>query len=445
MHPPHTEQPITEPTSLPSGELQRLTLEQLRNAAYHIPYQHHAEPPIRLQDGQADLFYEGVPAGGVWLGDQVAFGDLDGDHIADAAVIVFYNGGGSGTFTSLVAVLDRDGAPVQATQYRLGDRVEVRSVTISHGDIVLDILAHGPEDTRCCPTQAVTRKYVPFPPERTIIFVAGLGTSMSAWEYVGAPFQAIDSALTDVGVRYTAYNFSYSGGPDYSCEQTGQSYEVSARRLTDLILAARTQFPNNRVTLIGHSYGGLLSYLQLHAVENGAIPAGTIENIITLGAPLHGSGRLRAALGGIFANYCDSQATSSEAAETIKAIKDAGVSWQQVLTRLAGVGWSNGIEVFTIGNTHDCVYNPLNCDEGAFTNFGAYALCLAAGGWWCAPLLGTLGATAENNVASQIVQSQFNRHWLGNFGRGNGSLHDSHNVVRRHPAALEAVGQAVVE
>lgn len=433
------------PTPIPSGELQRLTLEQLRNAAYHVPLLAPTEPAIQLQDGQAALFYGDAPAGGIWLGDQVAFGDLDGDHITDAAVIVFYNGGGSGTFISLVTVLDRDGAPMQGPHYLLGDRVVVQNVTISHGEIVVDMLTHGPEDALCCPTQAVTRKYVPFPPERTIIFVAGLGTAMSSWSYKDTPFQGIHNALANAGVSYSHYNFSYSGGPDYSCEQSGQPLGVSGGHLTDAILAAREHFPDNRVTLIGHSLGGLLSYLQLYAVETGAIPAGTIENIITLDAPLHGSGRLRAALAGIFASYCKSQATSSEAAETIKAIKDAGVSWQQELTRLAHVGRDNGIEVFTIGNTHDCVYNPLNCDVGALTNYAAYGVCLAAGGWWCLPLLGTFGATAEDNSVSQIVQSQFNRHWLGNFGRGDGSLHDSHSVVRRHSAVLDAIVQAVLE
>ena len=82
------------------------------------------------------------------------------------------------------------------------------------------------------------------------------------------------------------------------------------------------------MTLIGHSLGGLLSYLQLYAVENGTLPARVIENIITLDAPLHGSGRLRSAIGSIFANTCQSQATSSEAAAAIKAIKDAGGAWQ---------------------------------------------------------------------------------------------------------------------
>lgn len=285
---------------------------------------------------------------------------------------------------------------------------------------------------------------VPAPPEQTIIFVAGLGTAMSSWSYKDTPFQGIHNALANAGVSYSHYNFSYSGGPDYSCEQTGQPYETSARHLTALILAARTQFPDNPVTLIGHSYGGLLSYLQLHAVENGAIPAGAIENIITLDAPLYGSGRLRAILAGVLTNYCESQAASSEAAETIKAIYAAGVSWQQELTRLAHVGRDNSIEVFTIGNTHDCVYNPNMCSDVSLTNFLLGAGCVLTGGWWCAGAVVGLGATS-NNAASQIVQSQLNSHWLGNFGNGDGSIVASHNVVRQHPAVLDAIVQAVRE
>ena len=223
LAPAPPEQPTTEPTSLPSGELQRLTLEELRNAAYHVPLLDPADPAIRLQDGQAALFYEDVPAGGIWLGDQMAFGDLDGDHIADAAVIVFYNGGGSGTFISLVAVLDRDGAPVQWAHDLLGDRVAVQSVTISHGEIVLDMLTHSPQRMLCAApprrSLASTDPFRTFNPRRN-------GPS-SLWQ-VSAPrcqtgnmkmllFQAIHAALTNAGLPYRYSNFSYNGEASYHC------------------------------------------------------------------------------------------------------------------------------------------------------------------------------------------------------------------------------------
>ena len=52
--------------------------------------------------------------------DLVAFGDLDGDGIWDAAVVLEANGGGSGTFRSLEAVVNEDGAPVHVASRPAG-------------------------------------------------------------------------------------------------------------------------------------------------------------------------------------------------------------------------------------------------------------------------------------------------------------------------------------
>ena len=80
---------------------QRLTLEQLRNAEYFLPLLGDEDTPIRFEDGEGSIAYgEGATErdyAGI-DGDAVAFGDLDGDGFADAAVVVFTSGGGSGTF-----------------------------------------------------------------------------------------------------------------------------------------------------------------------------------------------------------------------------------------------------------------------------------------------------------------------------------------------------------
>ena len=141
---------------------QRLTLEQLRNAEYRLPLLGDEDTPIRFEDGEGSIAYgEGATErdyAGI-VDDAVAFGDLDGDGFADAAVVVFTSGGGSGTFKHLIAVLDRDGAPVQAARVYLGDRVQVESVTIASGEIVMDMLAHRRSDGLCCPTLSITRGF----------------------------------------------------------------------------------------------------------------------------------------------------------------------------------------------------------------------------------------------------------------------------------------------
>ena len=141
---------------------QRLTLEQLRNSEYRLPLLGEENTPIQFEDGEGSIAYGEGATERDYAGiedDMVAFGDLDGDGIADAAVVVFTSGGGSGTFRYLIGVLDRDGAPVQAARVYLGDRVQVESVTIASGEIVMDMLAHRRSDGLCCPTLNITRGF----------------------------------------------------------------------------------------------------------------------------------------------------------------------------------------------------------------------------------------------------------------------------------------------
>lgn len=92
------------------------------------------------------------------LGDTVAVGNLNGDGVADAAATLFLNTGGSGTFIYLISLVDRDGELVQAGREFLGDRVIVNSVIISDdGMITVDMIAHGPNEPLCCPTQKRTQ------------------------------------------------------------------------------------------------------------------------------------------------------------------------------------------------------------------------------------------------------------------------------------------------
>ena len=144
------------------GELRRLTLEQLHDGQYHLPLRGDEETPIRFHRGQGSIKYgagatQQVQAG--LVGDLVAFGDLDGDQVADAAVVVFIDPGGSGTFIHLLAMHDREGTPVQAGREFLGDRVRVQSLTIGGGHIFVTMLAHGPRDGLCCPSIEISRAF----------------------------------------------------------------------------------------------------------------------------------------------------------------------------------------------------------------------------------------------------------------------------------------------
>ena len=140
----HTQEKTTAPRD---NESRLLTLEQLHNGQYYLPLLGDEETPIRFHEGQGSIKYgagatEQVQAG--LVGDLVAFGDLDGDQVADAAVVVFIDPGGSGTFIYLLAMHDREGAPFQAGREFLGDRVRVESLTIRGGRIFVTMVAHGP-------------------------------------------------------------------------------------------------------------------------------------------------------------------------------------------------------------------------------------------------------------------------------------------------------------
>jgi hypothetical protein len=89
-----------------------------------------------------------------------AVGDLDGDGVDDAAVLLAMSGGGSGTFVYLAAVVDQGGTLVNSDTILLEDRVKVGDMTIADGVIGLDVIAHGPDDPMCCPTQVATWTYV---------------------------------------------------------------------------------------------------------------------------------------------------------------------------------------------------------------------------------------------------------------------------------------------
>jgi hypothetical protein len=136
---------------------QPLTDTLLKNAEYSTEWED--DGIIKLTDGR----YDGEPYVEdsathliITLVEPVAFGDLDGDGIDDAAVILAADPGGSGTFVSLEAVYSENGEPHHVASYALGDRARIEALTIANGRIVLEMSTHGPDDPMCCPSKKTT-------------------------------------------------------------------------------------------------------------------------------------------------------------------------------------------------------------------------------------------------------------------------------------------------
>lgn len=137
------------------------TLEELRHATYRGL--EGSTGPVTLTDGA----WEGEPVAPgsatrpvvKLAGDLRVVGDLDGDGIEEAAVLLEAWTGGTGTFVYLAVVgRSEEGVENRATAL-LGDRVQVRGMRIEGGRLLVDVLEGGPEDAACCPGELATRGF----------------------------------------------------------------------------------------------------------------------------------------------------------------------------------------------------------------------------------------------------------------------------------------------
>ena len=143
--------------AMPTAGTAPLTTEMLRNMQYTLPFYNRT---VSLTDGN---YQEGTGDNSysvILLDNAVALGDLNQDGVGDAVVAMSENGGGSGEFESLIAVLDQAGTPVQAGAVQLGDRVQINSVSIQNGQVMLQMLVQSPNDPMCCPSLPVTETYI---------------------------------------------------------------------------------------------------------------------------------------------------------------------------------------------------------------------------------------------------------------------------------------------
>ena len=135
------------------------SLRALENATYPGIY----ERPVKLKNGiyLGKPFVKGSAARPrvELIQGAVARGTLQGEGSHDAAVLLAESSGGSGSMVYLAAMSARQGKAVSIGTARVGDRVQVRSFSIETGGVVMELVAHAPEDPLCCPTLKVTSRW----------------------------------------------------------------------------------------------------------------------------------------------------------------------------------------------------------------------------------------------------------------------------------------------
>jgi hypothetical protein len=89
-----------------------------------------------------------------------ANGDLNGDGVADAAIVLMRDAGGSGAYYYVAAAINMSGRAEGTDAKFLGDRITLRAIRIVNGQILVTYLDRKPsEPLSLKPIIAVTKGY----------------------------------------------------------------------------------------------------------------------------------------------------------------------------------------------------------------------------------------------------------------------------------------------
>ena len=139
-------------TPAPSTDLLEADIE---GAEYQMQFIDQAVGPMRFTDR---VWRDSSTQATVRL-LQTLGGDLNGDGRGDGVAILAANFGGTGTFVSAVPVLNRDGKAVPGRGAPLGDRTNVQRLSIKSDTVIVEMIAAGPADPACCPTDALVQRF----------------------------------------------------------------------------------------------------------------------------------------------------------------------------------------------------------------------------------------------------------------------------------------------
>ncbi|NOX63741.1 MAG: META domain-containing protein [Chloroflexi bacterium] len=196
--------------ALTSPEDVEFEYETLANLTYKSAHTASGEAPLR--DGE---YSEPAAPGSaaktrVSLTDHVAVGRLNGQPAA--AVVLVTTPGGSGAFYDLAIVTIEDGVPSNVATVLLGERVQIKEIAIEDDSIVVNMVTHGPEDPRCCPTQETLRTYELRDGQLNLISEENSGLevrSATLEDLIAHPWKWMQTTFADGGLMALKYPERY--------------------------------------------------------------------------------------------------------------------------------------------------------------------------------------------------------------------------------------------
>jgi len=155
-YPPYPTGPLVTPT--PYMDIPALTLDGLKNAEYRLAVNGVIQT-IRITNGLYQQGSDPTEPGflTIVVNTPVDFGDLNGDGVDDAVIMLSEGHGGTGVNVYVAAVTNWAGIPLHKASVLIDDRAIIESVRIENGLIIVDAIVHGANDAGCCPTKHVTR------------------------------------------------------------------------------------------------------------------------------------------------------------------------------------------------------------------------------------------------------------------------------------------------
>jgi heat shock protein HslJ len=92
-------------------------------------------------------------------GDFRLVGDLDGDGLEEAVVVLTYRPGGTGALSFLAVVTRENGTLRNVATTGLGDRVQIRLARIEDKRLIVSAVRAGEHDAACCPGELVESQW----------------------------------------------------------------------------------------------------------------------------------------------------------------------------------------------------------------------------------------------------------------------------------------------